>query len=240
VKKITQRIRDLEKLVTYIKYQRLLITIDKNLVAAEIKESKLEQVGEKSRTRKAEEIVKAYDILISNTVEKYKFCDQNDKEEISEIAASIFSFRAIRCFYKSIALSEDSNIKSLLLIERTIELIDDAIRHWNECQTHNEKIIEKLNIIRENSKSSKSIVNAKYLLETISTSNESVDLPLIEKTQELSYLQNGNIIEFPPKYQTISCMPISVDLAQRFCEKPDLTEKKKAPRGGILSFFTRN
>jgi hypothetical protein len=54
---------------------------------------------------------------------------------------------------------------------------------------------------------------------------------------DASYLDQKLIVDYPPDFEPISCKPVLFDLALSTYTRPDLTEKKKAPKSGFFSSF---
>jgi signal recognition particle subunit SRP68 len=161
--------------------------------------------------------------------------------------ARVFSFKASRCFYLALQYAGDKKAaEALALLERCGEHAEAALAHHNICKNQNKSLISKVEKLQRDVRGWRCYLQARAFMASsnLASSGEISASTLapggllanLDK-YDASYLDEKLIVEFPPGFEAIACKPVLFDLALSAFQPPDLSEKKKAPKGGFFSSF---
>lgn len=259
--KAEQQKKNAQLLQDYLAFQRLMTTVERTQMLADALEQKFEETssfssmanGVKSADTadNARQIVGFYENMLQATQEAEQHVAA-ESEEAKRIDAQIYTFKAIRCFYLAqqyAAGSEtSSSAEALALLERSAEHAEAAIAHHNLCKEPNKSLIAKAEKVLRDVRGWRCGMQARVFMD-IQAKVEKKDEVAVGSTiapggllanldkYDASYIDKKLIVDFPPEFEAIACKPVLFDLALSSLQPPDLTEKKKAPKGGFFSSF---
>jgi signal recognition particle subunit SRP68 len=230
-------------------------TFQRNLELANDLEGELTKADKKEALHIADEIVRAYELLIANITDM-KETKEFDEQGTKEYAAQILSYKAIRCYYVGISyLKAEKWLEAIALFKRSESQIDTTLKHHDAVTNKDTKLIAKLEFIRNQAIGNCTLSHSQGLLklmkekeentplsnssQSTSTTNESKGQKFLLNHQEeyTAFIGDNDrkLIQFPPNYEPISCKPLLLDIAVEHIKFPDLTERKVEQKKGFLS-----
>jgi signal recognition particle subunit SRP68 len=199
-------------------------TFQRNLELANDLEGELTNADKKEALHIADEIVRAYELLIANITDM-KETKEFDEQGTKEYAAQILSYKAIRCYYVGISyLKAEKWLEAIALFKRSESQIDTTLKHHDAVTNKDTKLIAKLEFIRNQAIGNCTLSHAQGLLklmkekeentplataasESTSTTNESKGQKLLINHQEeyTAFIGDNErkLIQFPPNYEPI-------------------------------------
>lgn len=233
----------------YVSYQRLLTTTDRSLMLAEALEVQFDSLSPEADlsplAEDARQIVGFYESSIQASQESEQHV-VGDDDLTKQVDARVFTFKALRCFYLALQYASNKQpTEALALLERCSEHAEAAKAHHDICKVPNKALLQKVQKVQRDVRGWKCYLQARSFMETnkLTTSGEISRtlapgglLANLDK-YDASYLDDKVIVDFPPNFEAIACKPVLFDLALSSLQPPDLTEKKKAPKGGFFSSF---
>jgi signal recognition particle subunit SRP68 len=199
-------------LLDYIAYQRLMTTTDRSLMLAEALEARFDGLSPEA-----------------------------------DLSALQDDARQLVGFYLALQYAGDKKAaEALALLERCGEHAEAALAHHNICKNQNKSLISKVEKLQRDVRGWRCYLQARAFMASsnLASSGEISASTLapggllanLDK-YDASYLDEKLIVEFPPGFEAIACKPVLFDLALSAFQPPDLSEKKKAPKGGFFSSF---
>jgi len=210
---------NLHALKIYVSYLKLSKTIERNLLLVDSLQSNLfGRSGEveapvdvsKKRT-KPDDLVRVYETLIHNMTEMADLRASEDAEQAKEIAAKIFSFKALRCYYMALSYLFNSKWKEALsLLDRAMQLLRSARAHHEACAVINQEYVKKLKETENNIRGFRCEAHARGFLESI-RANQTVNQQVPKESPSKSLISQINkfdssfeiykqLIPFPPDF----------------------------------------
>lgn len=246
--KTEQQKKNTQILQDYIAFQRVMTTTERSLMLAEALEVKFDGMSPEaemsSLTEDARQIVGFYESTIqaSQEAEQYVGADEDSSKQVD---ARVFTFKALRCFYLALQYASNKQpTEALALLERCADHSEAAIAHHNVCKQQLEALVSKVEKLQRDVRGWRCYLQARAFIESKTTTAEQSDVSValapggmlanLDK-YDASYLDKKLIVDFPPEFEAIACKPVLFDLALSSLQPPDLSEKKKAPKGGFFS-----
>lgn len=243
-----------------------LRTIERNQLLVSIGKSKFTKHRDEKNERitKPEELVRLYDLLIQNVTDLTDLVssgrNKNEEENsfIHEYELKGLAFRAERCFFLAKSYSSaGKRAEAYALFCHAHTLTGSALQQHSN--SHDKALIQDLEFLSNNCRSNSCIEHATGIME-----EEIVPLKLSKgvstmsladnKTKENKYLLDMlesyesaigepntkapcRIAQFPPPFQAVPCNPIVLDMAYNSVEFPNLENRMKKEKKGLLSRF---
>ncbi|KQJ93876.1 signal recognition particle subunit SRP68 [Brachypodium distachyon] len=241
-----------------------LRTIERNQLLVSIAKSKFtkHQDEKNEKITKPEELVRLYDLLIQNTTDLTDLVssgrDKNKEENtfLQEYELKGLAFRAERCFYLAKSYSSaGKRAEAYALFCYARSLTDSALQQL--ANSSDKALIQDLKALSDNCRSNSCIEHATGIME-----NESAPEKLSkgvstmslgdDKRKENKYLlemlesyesalgepntkATSRIAQFPPPFQSVPCNPIVLDMAYNAIDFPNLENRMKKEKKGLLS-----
>eukprot|EP01116_Phalansterium_solitarium_P022203 TRINITY_DN7247_c0_g1_i1.p1 TRINITY_DN7247_c0_g1~~TRINITY_DN7247_c0_g1_i1.p1 ORF type:complete len:610 (-),score=207.66 TRINITY_DN7247_c0_g1_i1:357-2186(-) len=246
----------LEFLRTYVSYQKLSSTADRNLVMVDALESRFKSRSDGATSEGAEadkkrarpgDLVRLYETLIQNMAELDDV--KGGVEDVSEsklIKAKLASFKAIRCYYMALTYSANSKPReAVALFDSASDQVRAALDHHQALGNVAKDIVSKLQQVQGDVKARKSEVQARAFVEAIKAREAELKAaePKPESTEaaieggallqhldefDARFARSGELIAFPPDFEPVKCKPLLFDLAGTEIAFPDIEARKKA------------
>ncbi|XP_018324397.1 signal recognition particle subunit SRP68 [Agrilus planipennis] len=201
-------------------------------------------------TKKAQEIVRLFDIIIQQFTELSQFEVLHENAEAQEdLANRLEAFKTLRCFYMAKAHAGARRlIEAVLLFERASAYAEKIIK--KKLPTELEDLVR---VVVESALVEKGVAHAQFVIEKEQENEATAPIkiykskkPLIERLDEFReepqlLTKNPNVVSVPPPMEPIPSKPLFYDLALNFVEIPNLedkieNEKQKQKQGGISGF----
>ncbi|WVZ60135.1 hypothetical protein U9M48_010193 [Paspalum notatum var. saurae] len=243
-----------------------LRTIERNQLLVSIAKSKFTKHRDEKNERitKPEELVRLYDLLIQNTTDLTDLVssgrNKNEEENsfIHEYELKGLFFRAERCFFLAKSYSSaGKRAEAYALFCHARTLADSALQQF--AHNADKAIIQDLKSLSDNCRSNSCIEHATGIMEAenvpskLSKGVSTMSLA-DDKTKESKYLLDMlesyesaigeantkapcRIVQFPPPFQAVPCNPIVLDMAYNAVEFPNLENRMKKEKKGLLSRF---
>eukprot|EP01130_Rhizamoeba_saxonica_P011921 TRINITY_DN4979_c0_g1_i1.p1 TRINITY_DN4979_c0_g1~~TRINITY_DN4979_c0_g1_i1.p1 ORF type:complete len:541 (+),score=150.13 TRINITY_DN4979_c0_g1_i1:52-1674(+) len=232
----------LELLLDYANYERVDKTMRRNMVLLRSKEEKAQNATAKKG--RLEEIVNIYDNLIENAVELYEYIDKENPQHEKDIATKISAFRAIRCYHKCLIFLEEGEYSAASqLLDHCLTLSEKALKQFdNNPRDEMEVLYNLVGQYLSETIARKSYTKALAFSQVMAAKEEATVLSsysILDNIQEYdsSFLEENRLVDFPPSFEAIPCMPVLFDIALGNIPVPDLSEKKEAPKGFLSRYI---
>ncbi|KAI4991954.1 hypothetical protein ZWY2020_040340 [Hordeum vulgare] len=243
-----------------------LRTIERNQLLVSIAKSKFakHRDDKNEKITKPEELVRLYDLLIQNTTDLTDLVssgrDKNEEENafLHEYELKDLAFRAERCFYLAKSYSSVSKrAEAYALFCYARSLADSALQEL--ANSPHKALIQELEALSSNCRSSSCIEHATGIMEDESAPERlSKGVSTIslgdDKRKDTKYLLDilgsyesalgeqsakapCRISQFPPPFQSVPCNPIVLDMAYNTIEFPNLENRMKKEKKGLLRRF---
>lgn len=243
-----------------------LRTIERNQLLVSIAKSKFTKHRDEKNEKitKPEELVRLYDLLIQNTTDLTDLVssgrDKNEEENtfVHEYELKGLAFRAERCFYLAKSYSSaGKRSEAYALFCHARSLADSAMQQL--ASGPDKALIQDLKALSDNCRSNSCIEHATGIMEEenvperLSKGVSAMSLG-DDKRKEYKYLLDMlgsyesalgepntkvpcRIAKFPPPFQSVPCNPIVLDMAYNTIEFPNLENRMKKEKKGLLSRF---
>lgn len=243
-----------------------LRTIERNQLLVSIAKSKFAKHRDEKNEKitKPEELVRLYDLLIQNTTDLTDLVssgrDKNEEENafVHEYELKDLAFRAERCFYLAKSYSSVSKrAEAYALFCYARSLADSALQEL--ANSPHKTLIQDLEALSFNCRSNSCIEHATGIMEDESAPERlSKGVSTIslgdDKRKDTKYLLDilgsyesalgeqsakapCRISQFPPPFQSVPCNPIVLDMAYNTIEFPNLENRMKKEKKGLLRRF---
>ncbi|KAF0900191.1 hypothetical protein E2562_027550 [Oryza meyeriana var. granulata] len=240
-------------------------TIERNQLLVSIAKSKFTKHRDEKNEKitKPEELVRLFDLLIQNTTDLTDLIssgrDKNEEENtfIQEYELKCLAFRAERCFYLAKSYSSaGKRTEAYALFCHAHSITDSALQQL--ANSPDKALVQDLKALSDSCRSNSCIEHATGIMEeesvperlskgvsTLSLGEgkrkEAFLLDMLERYESALGESNTKtpccIARFPPPCQTVPCNPIVLDMAYNTIEFPNIENRMKKEKKGLLSRF---
>ncbi|KAG8089761.1 hypothetical protein GUJ93_ZPchr0011g28225 [Zizania palustris] len=240
-------------------------TIERNQLLVSIAKSKFTKNRDEKNEKitKPEELVRLYDLLIQNTTDLTDLIssgrNKNEEENafIHEYEMKNLAFQAERCFYLAKSYSSTGKrAEAYALFCHACSIADSSLQQL--ANSSHKALVQDLKTLSDNCRSNSCIEHATGIMEeesvperlskrvsTISLGEEKRKedflLDMLESYEsalgESNTKTSCHIARFPPPFQSVPCNPIVLDMAYNAIEFPNIENRMKKEKKGLLSRF---
>lgn len=230
------QVSGIQYLLSYLSYIRLKMTLQRNLCLVSQTKKNLEEVSTDGKKSRPQDLSRLYEIILQNITEMQQLNGlENDKVYQKEMETLAQAFKAFRCFYIAVTLTNMRKWKeSVAMYERSTKYAGDAIK--SKVKEFN--LQPDLEAMVKTIEKSKFSAHAYSVLEVDDGHEEAVlhakaqksSKPLFEtldkyKEDPTLNSRNPNVYKLSPEMEAIPCKPLFFDLALNFIEFPSLSDK---------------
>ncbi|EEC83366.1 hypothetical protein OsI_28775 [Oryza sativa Indica Group] len=238
-------------------------TIERNQLLVSIAKSKFTKHRDEKNEKitKPEELVRLYDLLIQNTTDLTDLIssgrDKNKEENtfIQEYELKSLAFRAERCFYLAKSYSSaGKRAEAYALFCHARSITDSALQQLTNSP--DKALVQDLKALSDSCRSNSFIEHATGIMEeenvperlskgvstlSLGERKEAFLLDMLESYESALGESNTKtpcrIARFPPPFQSVPCNPIVLDMAYNAIEFPNIENRMKKEKKGLLSRF---
>uniref|UniRef100_A0A0E0E3J0 Signal recognition particle subunit SRP68 n=1 Tax=Oryza meridionalis TaxID=40149 RepID=A0A0E0E3J0_9ORYZ len=238
-------------------------TIERNQLLVSIAKSKFTKHRDEKNEKitKPEELVRLYDLLIQNTTDLTDLIssgrDKNKEENtfIQEYELKSLAFRAERCFYLAKSYSSaGKRAEAYALFCHARSITDSALQQLTNSP--DKALVQDLKALSDSCRSNSFIEHATGIMEeenvperlskgvstlSLGERKEAFLLDMLESYESALGESNTktpcHIARFPPPFQSVPCNPIVLDMAYNAIEFPNIENRMKKEKKGLLSRF---
>ncbi|KAB8108112.1 hypothetical protein EE612_043472, partial [Oryza sativa] len=237
-------------------------TIERNQLLVSIAKSKFTKHRDEKNEKitKPEELVRLYDLLIQNTTDLTDLIssgrDKNKEENtfIQEYELKSLAFRAERCFYLAKSYSSaGKRAEAYALFCHARSITDSALQQLTNSP--DKALVQDLKALSDSCRSNSFIEHATGIMEeenvperlskgvsTLSLGERKAFLLDMLESYESALGESNTktpcrIARFPPPFQSVPCNPIVLDMAYNAIEFPNIENRMKKEKKGLLSRF---
>jgi signal recognition particle subunit SRP68 len=242
------QVSGVQYLLSYLSYNRLKMTLERNLCLVAQSKQNMEDSGEKQaegvKKVRPQDISRLYEIILQNITELQQLNGlEADKDYQKEMDTLAQAFKAFRCYYIAVTLVNMKRWKEAVsMYERSMKYATEAVK-FNVKEFNLGSDLKALVKMIEGSKFSAhaySVLEADGQEETVLYGKaQKSSKPLFERLDQYKEdptlnSRNPNVYKLTPEMEAIPCKPLFFDLALNFIEFPSLEDKVESPgkKGG--------